>query len=262
MDLYSSSTPMFLEDSPETCFGKKRKSKNIMSLEEYKQNIMAQFGKKRRSRFGGYDDYDGDWFGAAKRRVGRPRKTTGRGRSPVRRRKSPVRRRKSPVRRRIKPRSGNACSQLRKMACQSSPSCRYVKGSGCRRRRVTKTDADFVMAGGDDDVDLGAYMDAAEVNISGVEAPVPDLFYDSAEDLSFGKRRRKVRKNAKKTHADFRRLPRKLSAKIRKMCKKLKIKTTKKSGKKRVYRKESVLKKLIAKKLKKNKTKVVRRRRD
>jgi len=249
---------MFLEDSPETYFGKKRKSKNIMSLEEYKQNIMAQFGKKRRSRFGGYDDYDGDWFGAAKRRVGRPRKTTGRGRSPVRRRKSPVRRRKSPVRRRIKPRSGNACSQLRKMACQSSPSCRYVKGSGCRRRRVTKTDADFVMAGGDDDIDLGAYMDAAEVNISGVEAPVPDLFYDSAEDLSFGKRRRKraAKKSSRKAAS------KKPSSKVLMMCKKLKIKTTKKSGKKRVYRKESVLKKLIAKKLKKNKTKVVRRRRD
>ena len=72
--------------------------------------------------------------------------------------------------------------------------------------------------------------------------------------MAFGKRRksrRKVRKNAKKTHADFRRMPRKLPASIRKMCRKLKIKCTKKIGSRKVYKKLSVLKKQIARKMRK-----------
>jgi hypothetical protein len=71
--------------------------------------------------------------------------------------------------------------------------------------------------------------------------------------MGFGKRRksRKVRKNAKKTHADFRRLPRKLPASVRKMCRKLKIKCTVKVGSRKVYKKLSVVKKQIARKMRK-----------
>lgn len=62
--------------------------------------------------------------------------------------------------------------------------------------------------------------------------------------LQFGKRRRQVRKSRKVHH-------KKLPAKIRKLCKRLGIKCTKKVGSRRVYKKLSVLKKQIARKMRK-----------
>jgi len=67
----------------------------------------------------------------------------------------------------------------------------------------------------------------------------------------FGKKRRSTRKKAS---------PKKPPAKILRMCKKLKIKCTMKRGGKRVYRKVSVLKKLISRKKGRKARKTVRRR--
>ena len=63
----------------------------------------------------------------------------------------------------------------------------------------------------------------------------------------FGKKRKATRKSRK--------VNKKPPAKILRMCKKLKIKTTVKRGKRRVYKKVSVLKKLIARKKKQIKRK-------
>ena len=71
--------------------------------------------------------------------------------------------------------------------------------------------------------------------------------------VSFGRRRhRKVHRTRRKVHRKVHRKSKKLPAKIRKLCKKLKIKTTKKVGSRRVYKKLSVLKKQIARKMRRS----------
>jgi hypothetical protein len=84
------------------------------------------------------------------------------------------------------------------------------------------------------------------------------------EVMSFGKKRRSIpyKKSARKS-CRSKGASKKLPAKIRKLCRKLKIKTTKKVGSRRICKKLSVIKKQIARKLRKIKKAVrkVHRRR-
>ena len=184
-------------------------------------------------------------------------------------------------RRMSRSRGGGSCRSLRsKGKCNNSGVCNWKGKRGCVRIANKLRAPDFSMTSGDDD--LGSYAEAAGIEFfgrrrrrgrKGARRGVRKVrrhrkthrrvsaFGEAARlanstknvIMGFGKRRksRKVRKNAKKTHADFRRMPRKLPAKIRKMCRKLKIKCTKKVGSRKVYKKLSVVKKQIARKMRK-----------
>jgi hypothetical protein len=115
--------------------------------------------------------------------------------------------------------AGSSCNRLKKRVCRSNPNCSYTR-RGCRRRSGT--------------VSRG-------------------LVYEGPS-LEFGKRRktgRKTRRRKTTRRRSGRKVHKKLPAKIRKLCKRLKIKCTKKVGSRRVYKRMSVLKKQIARKMRK-----------
>ena len=164
-----------------------------------------------------------------------------------------LKKRRSTIRR---PRKGCAVHRKRGV-CITTEGCSWKKGKGCMKTRKKAVYASKTAPMSGDD-DLGAYAEEAGISFFGRRR---------GRKATRRGRGRKVRKNAKKTHADFRRMPRKLPAKIRKLCRKLKIKCTKKVGSRKVNKKLSVLKRQIARRLRKvrrsrKSRKVVRRSRE
>jgi hypothetical protein len=57
--------------------------------------------------------------------------------------------------------SKNACSNLNRKSCKSSPMCKYVTGRGCARKHVKKTDSGYHLSGDDD---IGSYNEEAGID--------------------------------------------------------------------------------------------------
>jgi len=79
--------------------------------------------------------------------------------------------------------------------------------------------------------------------------------------FGFGKKRKSSKKSTSKKSTNNKRTNKKPPAKLLRLCKKLKIKVTIKRGRKRVYKKVTLLKKLCKRKMKLKKSRKVRKQR-
>ena len=235
-------------------FGKKRKSTRSRNRPGYsKKNYLSSTGRfrhphTRRRALPAYVHGELD-FGR-RRRTRRRMPCAGRR---TRRRRSSMYfgKKRKPVRRRA--RTGCGVNR-RKGMCITTNGCRWVKKSRkCVKRRAKVARVSKSAPMGDADDDLGAYAEEAGITFMGRRRGKSRKARKCRKSRktrrcrlrsSFGRRRPfKFRKSKKSKKS------RKLPSKIRKMCKKLKIKCTKKVGSRRVYKKLSVVKRQIARRM-------------
>jgi len=185
----------------------------------------------------------------------------------------------------VRSRAKKGCGVYRKKGlCITTNGCSWVKKSRkCVKRRAKVARVSKSAPMGDSDDDLGAYASEAGIEFFGRRRKSRKMrrrgrstrkslrrrksrkvrkvrrsrkVRKSRLKASFGRRRPFKFRKSKKSHKT-----RKLPAKIRKMCKRFKIKCTKKVGSRRVYKKLSVVKRQIARRMRSMRKRASRSRR-